>query len=99
LLPPHDPHSPRPKFAAFPKVPPLPSLTQDARRAPPKKADRQIDTQLSMTQLALPLGLGITDSAVEKWEKDQNRPTEEHRKRLVEFLGFDPASDNPKGES
>jgi len=52
-----------------------------------------------MTQLALPLGLGITDSAVEKWEKDQNRPTEEHRKRLVEFLGFDPASDNPKGES
>ena len=48
--------------------------------------------QLSMMQLANLLGLGISDSAIEKWEKNQNRPTDEHRKCIVEFLGFDPRS-------
>jgi transcriptional regulator with XRE-family HTH domain len=60
---------------------------------------KRIDRQLSMTQLALLLGLGITDSAVEKWERNQNRPTEEHRNRIIEFLGFDPAIANPTGDS
>lgn len=53
--------------------------------------------QLSMTQLAKLLEFGITDSAIEKWEKNQNRPTEEHRKLIVEFLGFNPGSKNPTG--
>ncbi len=43
-----------------------------------------------MPQLADVLGVGITDSAIEKWEKNQNQPTEEHRTRLVQFLGYDP---------
>jgi transcriptional regulator with XRE-family HTH domain len=55
--------------------------------------------QLSMTQLANLLGLGITDSAIEKWEKNQNRPTEEHRKSIIEFLGFNPARTNPTDDS
>ncbi len=45
---------------------------------------------LSITQLAQILGLGVSDSAIEKWEKNQNRPTDEHRSRIVKFLGFDP---------
>ena len=53
--------------------------------------------QLSMTQLADLLGLGVSDAAIEKWEKNQNRPTAEHRKRIVEFLGFDPKLLNPTG--
>jgi DNA-binding transcriptional regulator YiaG len=60
---------------------------------------KRIDMQLSMTQLADLLGLGITDSAIEKWEKNQNRPTEEHRQRIVGFLGFNPVSTNSTGES
>ena len=52
-----------------------------------------------MTQLAKLLGLGITDTAIEKWEKNQNRPTVEHRKRIVQFLGFDPAAIIPTGGS
>ncbi len=52
-----------------------------------------------MTQLAKLLGLGITDTAIEKWEKNQNRPTDGHRKIIVEFLGFEPATNNPTGES
>ena len=55
--------------------------------------------QLSMTQLAKLLEFGITDSAIEKWEKNQNRPTEEHRKLIVEFLGFNPVLTNPIGDS
>ena len=55
--------------------------------------------QLSMTQLAKLLEFGITDSAIEKWEKNQNRPTDEHRKRIVQFLGFNPALTNPTGDS
>jgi hypothetical protein len=42
-----------------------------------------------MPQLAKLLGLGITDSAIEKWEKSQNRPTESPRHQIVKFLGFD----------
>jgi transcriptional regulator with XRE-family HTH domain len=55
--------------------------------------------QLSMTQLANLLGFGISDSAIEKWEKNQNRPTEEHRKRITEFLSFNPARTDPTGDS
>ena len=60
---------------------------------------KRIDLSLSMTQLAKLLGLGITDTAIEKWEKNQNRPTDGHRKIIVEFLGFEPATNNPTGES
>jgi hypothetical protein len=52
-----------------------------------------------MTQLAKLLGLGITDTAIEKWEKNHNRPTESHRRRIIEFLGFDPATSIPTGGS
>jgi len=55
--------------------------------------------QLSMTQLADSLGLEISDSAIEKWEKNQNRPTDGHRIRIVDFLGFDPARTNLTGDS
>jgi transcriptional regulator with XRE-family HTH domain len=60
---------------------------------------KQVDMQLSMTQLANLLGLGISDSAIEKWEKNQNHPTDAHRKRIIEFLGFNPGSQNPTGDS
>jgi len=60
---------------------------------------KRIDLSLSMTQLAKLLGLGITDTAIEKWEKDQNRSTEFHRRLIIEFLGFDPATINPTGGS
>ena len=60
---------------------------------------KRIDLSLSMTQLAKLLGLGITDTAIEKWEKNQNRPTEFHRRRIIEFLGFDPATIIPTGGS
>jgi transcriptional regulator with XRE-family HTH domain len=53
--------------------------------------------QLSMTQLAKLLGFGISDTAIEKWEKNQNRPTEEHRQCILAFLGFNPAMANPTG--
>jgi transcriptional regulator with XRE-family HTH domain len=46
---------------------------------------------LSMQKLAQLLGVGVTDSAIEKWERNKNRPTEPYRSRIVEFLGFDPA--------
>jgi len=58
---------------------------------------KRVDMQLSMTQLAETLGPGITNTAIEKWEKNQNRPTDGHRKRIVEFLGFNPGSKNPTG--
>jgi transcriptional regulator with XRE-family HTH domain len=51
--------------------------------------------QLSMSQLAKTLGLAITNSAIEKWEKNQNRSTDKHRKRPVEFLGFNPVRPTP----
>jgi DNA-binding transcriptional regulator YiaG len=47
---------------------------------------KRIDMQLSMTKLAELLGLGITDTAIEKWEKNQNRPTEPYRTKILEFL-------------
>ena len=52
---------------------------------------KRIDMQLSRTQLADLLGLGITNSAIEKWEKNQNRPTEEHRQCILAFLGLNAA--------
>lgn len=52
-----------------------------------------------MPQLAKLLGLGITATAIEKWETNQNLPTEPYRSRIVEFLGFDPDSKNPTGGS
>jgi DNA-binding transcriptional regulator YiaG len=47
---------------------------------------KRIDMQLSMAKLANLLGLGITDTAIEKWEKNQNGPTEPYRTRIAEFL-------------
>jgi len=50
-----------------------------------------------MSQLAELLGLETTGSAIEKWEKDQNKATKEHRDRILDFLGFDPTKPNPTG--
>jgi transcriptional regulator with XRE-family HTH domain len=50
-----------------------------------------------MGQLAKQLGLGITMSAIEKWEKNQNYPNASNRIRIIEFLGYDPESSNPTG--
>ena len=58
---------------------------------------KRIDMHLSMPHLAEKLGLGITSTAIEKWEKNQNRPTDEHRCRIIQFLGFDPIVANPTG--
>jgi DNA-binding transcriptional regulator YiaG len=55
--------------------------------------------QPSTSQLGELLGLGVTDSAIEKWEKNQNRPTEPYRTQIMEFLGFDPETANPTGGS
>ena len=52
-----------------------------------------------MLKLAHLLGFNITDTAIEKWEKNQNRPIEPYRSRIVEFLGFDPELENPTGDS
>jgi DNA-binding transcriptional regulator YiaG len=52
---------------------------------------RRIDLHMSMTQLANALELGVSKAAIEKWENNQNCPTKENRRRIVEFLGFDPA--------
>ena len=60
---------------------------------------KRVDMQLPMTQLAKLLGFGISDTAIEKWEKNQNRPTDEHRQRIVEFLGFSPRRISPTGGS
>jgi len=59
----------------------------------------RIDLSLSMTQLAKLLGFGITDTAIEKCEKNQNRSTASHRRRIIEFLGFNPATIIPAGRS
>jgi transcriptional regulator with XRE-family HTH domain len=55
--------------------------------------------RISMPKLAELLGISVTDSAIEQWEKNQNRPTERHRRRIVEFLGFDPVATNSTGDS
>jgi DNA-binding transcriptional regulator YiaG len=59
---------------------------------------KRIDMQLSMTQLADVLGLGITDSAIEKWEKNQNRPSAYHKQRIEQFLGLTPRMTKPTGD-
>jgi DNA-binding transcriptional regulator YiaG len=51
---------------------------------------KRIDLGMSRPKLARRLGMEVTDSAIEKWEKNVNRPLPIYRKRLVEFLGFDP---------
>ena len=53
---------------------------------------KRLDLSLSMTQLAKLLGDGMTGTAIEKWENGQNYPTPSNRKRIIEFLGFDPES-------
>ena len=58
---------------------------------------KRVDLGLSQRKLAEMLDIGITDTAVEKWEKNQKRPTESHRRRVIEFLGFDPATPNLTG--
>jgi transcriptional regulator with XRE-family HTH domain len=58
---------------------------------------KRVDLELSQRKLAEMLDIGITDTAVEKWEKRQNRSTESHRRRIIEFLGFDPAAPNLTG--
>ena len=58
---------------------------------------KRVDLGLSQRKLAEKLGIGITDTAVEKWEKSQNRPTESRRRRIIEFLGLDPATLNLTG--
>ena len=60
---------------------------------------KRVDLALSMLKLAHLLGFNITDTAIEKWEKNQNRPIEPYRSRIVEFLGFDPELENPTGDS
>ena len=58
---------------------------------------KRVDLGLSQRKPAEMLAIGITDTAVEKWEKNQNRPTESHRTRIIEFLGLDPATTIPTG--
>src|SRR2546425_4346550 len=60
---------------------------------------KRVDLGLSQRKLAEMLGIGITDTAVEKWEKNQNQPTESNRRRIIEFLGLDPATTIPTGGS
>jgi transcriptional regulator with XRE-family HTH domain len=51
-----------------------------------------------MTQLAKLLGVGMTMTAIEKWETNQNYPTPLNRMQIIGFLGFDPESANPTGD-
>jgi transcriptional regulator with XRE-family HTH domain len=60
---------------------------------------KRIDMGLSMPKLAKLLGISVTDTAIEKWEKNLNHPTDPHRTKIVRFLGFDPELENPKGAS
>ena len=60
---------------------------------------KRVDLALSMPKLAKLLGFGVTDTAIEKWEKNENRPSELYRSRIIEFLGFDPEIENPTGDS
>ncbi len=78
-------------FRALRRYPPFPRTFGEHLRK------KRIDLCLSMTQLAEVLGVGVTDSAIEKWEKDQNRPTEEHLKRLIDFIGYAPITARPTG--
>ena len=58
---------------------------------------KRVDLGLSQRKLAEMLDIGVTDTAIEKWEKNQNRPTESHRRCIFEFLGFDPGTPNLTG--
>jgi transcriptional regulator with XRE-family HTH domain len=58
---------------------------------------KRIDMGLSMPKLAKLLGIGVTDSAIEKWEKNINYPTAPYRSKIISFLGFDPEFEKPKG--
>jgi DNA-binding transcriptional regulator YiaG len=60
---------------------------------------KRVDMSLSMRKLAKLLGPAFTATAIEKWEKNQNRPTERYRTRIVEFLGFDTQTIKPTDES
>ena len=57
---------------------------------------KRIDMGLSMPKLANLLGIGVTDTAIEKWEKNINYPTAHYRSRITRFLGFDPELETPK---
>jgi transcriptional regulator with XRE-family HTH domain len=59
---------------------------------------KRIDLSMSMAQLAKLLGVGMTKTAIEKWENNQNHPTPTNRIRIIEFLGFDPELSNPTGD-
>jgi transcriptional regulator with XRE-family HTH domain len=87
LLPPNDSQYSHQKFTLLKATSKLSNQTKTIGEQLRKK---RIDLHLSMSQLAEILELGITASAVEKWEKNQNRPTLEHLRRILEFLGFDP---------
>ena len=52
-----------------------------------------------MTQLSQFLNLGVSDATIEKWEKDISRPSALYWKRIVEFVGFDPVTVKPTGDS
>ena len=58
---------------------------------------KRIDMGLSMPKLAVLLGGGMTETAIEKWEKNLNYPTAPFRSKIVRFLGFDPELENPPG--
>lgn len=51
---------------------------------------------LSMSKLAKLLGMGVTDTAIEKWEKNINYPTAPYRFKIIRFLGFDPELEKPR---
>jgi transcriptional regulator with XRE-family HTH domain len=59
---------------------------------------KRLDLSMSMPQLAKLLGVGMTKTAVEKWEKNINYPTPPNRIRIIEFLGFDPELSTPTGD-
>jgi DNA-binding transcriptional regulator YiaG len=60
---------------------------------------KRVDLGLSMPKLIQLLSLNVCDTTVEKWEKNQNYPSQPLRSRIVEFLGFDPELENPTGDS
>jgi predicted transcriptional regulator len=60
---------------------------------------KRVDLSLSMTQLSQFLRLGVSDSTIEKWEKNISRPSEPYRSQIVQFLGFAPETTNSTGGS
>ena len=49
---------------------------------------RRVELDLSMRQLASLLGIDY--HAISTWEQGLYNPSREYRKRVVEFLGYDP---------